>query len=53
MTLGHEYIVYPDSHPEPKATFSLQIWDWLSNMARLTGLFYYHNREGFLLPYYS
>jgi peptidoglycan/LPS O-acetylase OafA/YrhL len=53
FTTNERLIVYPDLHPEPKATFALQIWDWLYATAGLTNLFNYYNRDGFLLPYYN
>ncbi|KIW08862.1 uncharacterized protein PV09_00786 [Verruconis gallopava] len=53
VTGDEQLIVYSDLHPLPKATLASQFWDWLNEVASMTDLFYYYNKNGFLLPYYN
>jgi peptidoglycan/LPS O-acetylase OafA/YrhL len=53
ITEEKEYIFYSDMHPEALLTFKEQFWDWVYATGRLTDLFNYYNRDGYMLPYYN
>jgi peptidoglycan/LPS O-acetylase OafA/YrhL len=53
ITEDNKYIHYADFHPTPFPTFYEQFWDWIYSVTRLTDVFNYYNRDGFLMPYYN
>jgi peptidoglycan/LPS O-acetylase OafA/YrhL len=53
ITDDKKYIYYADLHPARFPTFYEQFWNWIYSAARLTDIFNYYNRDGFMMPYYN